>query len=149
MKLERALGILILSEFLLEILATISNFSLEPFLPASLRDYLVADKAATSQLYYTILWALWITVVVTTVLAWIGLLNLARPARTLYLASWAGYFVLLLLRGPVATASVSFVLEMMTAIVGGAILAMIYFSELAAKFRPLSELVGAEEEKAA
>jgi hypothetical protein len=38
---------------------------------------------------------------------------------------------------------------MMTALVGGAILGMIYFSELAAKFRPLSEWVAAEKEKAA
>jgi hypothetical protein len=149
MKHERVLGILILCEFVLGVLATISYFSLEPFLPASLRDYLVTDRAATSQLYYTILWALWIAVVVTTVLAWIGLLNLLGPARSLYLASWVGYFVLLLLRGPVAGASLSFVLEMMTALVGGAILGMIYFSELAAKFRPLSEWVGAEKEKAA
>jgi hypothetical protein len=147
MKHERVLGILILFEFVLGVLATISYFSLEPFLPASLRDYLVTDRAATSQLYFTILWGMWIAVVVTTVLAWIGLLNLLRPARSLYLASWAGYFVLLLLSGP--GASLSFVLEMMTALVGGAILGMIYFSELAAKFRPLSEWVAAEKEKAA
>lgn len=38
---------------------------------------------------------------------------------------------------------------MMTAIVGGGILGMIYFSELGAKFRPLSEVVGAAEENTA
>ena len=148
MKHERVLGILILCEVVLGVLATISYFSLEPFLPASLRDYLVTDRAATSQLYYTILWALWIAVLVTTILAWIGLLNLVRPARPLYLASWSGYSVLLILRGPVASASVSFVLEIMMALVGGAILAMIYFSEFASKFRSFSEWISAEKEKA-
>ena len=40
-------------------------------------------------------------------------------------------------------------IEMMTALVGGAIIAMIYFSELAEKFRPLSELFSEGEENAA
>jgi len=146
MKHERVLSILILSEFVLGVLATISYFALEHFLPSPLRDYLAKEGGATFQLYNVFLWALWVAVVVTTILAWIGLLNLARGARPLYLASWVGYLVLLLLRGPVVSAPAPFVFEMMTALVGGAILGMVYFSELGAKFRPLSELVGAEKE---
>jgi hypothetical protein len=149
MKQEKILGILILSELVLGILATISYFSLEPFLPSSLRGYSAPDGIAAFRFGATILTALWIAVLVTTIIAWIGLLNLARAARPLYLASWVGYFVLLLLEGRVASAWGAFVIEMMTAMVGGAILAMIYFSELAAKFRPLSELVGEREENAA
>jgi len=149
MKHERVLSILILSEFVFGILATMSYFALKPFLPAPLRDYLATDGAAAFRLYDTLLMALWIAVVVATILAWIGLLNLLRSARSLYLASWVGYFVLLLLRGPVVSTSVSFVIEMAMALVGGAILGMIYFSELGAKFRPLSEVFGAEKGNAA
>jgi hypothetical protein len=145
MKQKRVLGILILSEFVLGVLATICYRILEPSLPASLRIY----TAESSRLYDALLTSLWIAVVVTTILAWIGLLNLVKPARSLYLASWLGYFVLLLLEGRVVGAWGAFVIEMMAALVGGAILAMIYFSELAAKFRPLSDLFSAEEESAA
>jgi len=149
MKHERVLSILILSELVCGVLATMSYFALKPFLPAPLRDYLATDEAAAFRPYDAILWSLWIAVVVTTVLSWIGLLNLLRSARPLYLASWAGYFVLLLLRGPVVSTSVSFVIEITMALVGGAILGMIYFSELGAKFRPLSEVLGAEKGDAA
>jgi len=149
MEQERVLRILILSEFGLGILATISYYSLEPFLPASLRAYPAPDGIAAFRFGATILTALWIAVAVTTIVAWIGLLNLARAARPLYLASWVGYFVLLLLEGRVVSAWGTFIIEMTTALVGGAILAMIYLSELATKFRPLSELFSEGEENAA
>jgi hypothetical protein len=144
MKHERVLGILILCEFVLGILATISYRILEPSLPTSLRVY----TGESFQFYDALLTSLWIAVMVTTIVAWIGLLNLLRPARPLYLASWAGYLILLLLEGRGVNARGAFVIELMNALVGGAILAMIYFSEFAAKFRPLSEWIGAEEKKA-
>jgi hypothetical protein len=145
MKQERVLRILILSEFVLGVLATISYRILEPSLPVPLRVY----TTEAFHLYEILLTSLWIAVVVTTFISWIGLLNLLRPARSIYLASWVGYFVLLLLDGRVVSAWGAFVIEMMTALVGGAIMAMIYFSELAAKFRPLSELLSEGGENAA
>lgn len=81
MKHERVLGILILSEWILGILINVSDSTLEPFLPASLRAYLATDEAA--------------------------------------------------------------------AFVGGAILWIVYFSELRTRFRRLSEAVGAAKENAA
>ena len=48
MKQERILRILILGEFVLGILATISYYSLEPFLPASLR----ATRLRTGSRYF-------------------------------------------------------------------------------------------------
>jgi len=149
MKQEKVLSYLILSEFVLGILATISYYSLEPFLPSSLRNYPAPDGIAAFRFGPTLLWALWIAIVVTTIIAWIGLLNLVRAARPLYLASWVGYFVLILLERRVVSAWGALEIEMMTALVGGAILGMIYFSELSAKFRPLSELIGAEKENVA
>jgi hypothetical protein len=149
MKQEKVLGFLILSEFVLGILATISYHSLEPFLPAPLRTYPAVDGIAAVRFGAALLWGLWVAVVATTIIAWIGLLNLVRAARPLYLASWVGYFVLLLLEGRTVSAWGALLIEMMTALAGGAILGIIYFSELGAKFRPLSELAGAKKETVA
>jgi hypothetical protein len=149
MKQEKVLSVLILSEFVLGMLANISYYSLEPLMPASWRTYPAPDGIAAFRFSAMLLYALWIVVLATTIIAWIGLLNLVRAARPLYLASWVGYFVLLLLEGRVVSAWGALVIEMMTALTGGAILAMIYFSELAPKFRPLSQLIGAEKQNAA
>ena len=149
MKQEKVLSYLILSEFVLGILATISYYSLEPFLPSPFRTHPAPDGIAAFRFGTTLLWALWIAVVITTMVAWIGLLNLVRAARPLYLASWIGYFVLILLEGRVVSAWGALMIEMMTALAGGAILGMIYFSELSARFRPLSEPAPAGKENVA
>jgi hypothetical protein len=143
MKHQRALGILILSDFILTILSIVSEFALEPFLPASLRAYLATDKAAAFRFGDAIMTSLWIVVAIATVLAWIGMLNMLRAARSLYLGSWVGNFIWLLLEGQVVGPSVTYVIVNISAIVGGAILWIVYFSELRTEFRRLSEVVGA------
>jgi len=80
---------------------------------------------------------LWILVCATTVAAWIGLLRRLRPARALYAASWIGYLALVGLRGGAAGSSVDAVLDLATGLVGGMILALVYFSELRAQFHGL------------
>ena len=149
MKHERTLGILILSDFVLTILGIVSEFTMGLFLPPSLRDYLATDDAATFRLSDALLTALWIVVAVATVLGWIGMLNLVRPARSLYLGSWVGNFVLILLKGPVVSASAPIVIMIISALVGGAILWIVYFSELRTEFRRLSEVVGEAKENTA
>jgi hypothetical protein len=124
MKQERILGVLILSEFILGILG------------------IACDPGAGSRPSSTLLTALWVAVVVGTVVSWIGLLNLARAARPLYVASWAAYFVLILLGGPVASTAAGYVVQMLMAIVGGAVIAMAYFSGLRTRFRTLAEAFG-------
>jgi len=149
MKHERALGILILSDFILTILGIVSEFTMGLFLPASLLTYLAAHDATAFRLSDAFLTALWIVVAVATVLGWIGMLNLVRGARSLYLGSWVGNFVLILLKGPVVSASVSIVIMTISALVGGAILWIVYFSELRTEFRRLSEVVGDAKERTA
>src|SRR5262245_46950409 len=90
-----------------------------------------------------------VVVAVATVLGWVGMLNLVRAARSLYLGRWVGNFVLILLRGPVVSASAPIVIMTISALVGGAILWIVYFSELRAEFRRLSEVVGAAKENTA
>ena len=84
MKHERALGALILSDFILTIVSIVSELTLEPFLPASLRAYLATGEAAAFRFSDALMTALWIAVAVATVLAWIGMLNMVRAARSLY-----------------------------------------------------------------
>lgn len=149
MKHEKVLSLLILNEVALVILGVASDFALSPLLPSWLRAHVAAEGVAGFRLNDTLLTALWVIVVVSTVLAWIGLLNLLRAARPLYLASWLGYLILLLLSGPVVSTAASYVVQMMMALVGGAIVGMIYFSELRTKFRRLSEVFGSAMENAA
>lgn len=80
---------------------------------------------------------LWILVCATTVGAWIGLLRRLRPARAMYAASWLGYLALVGLRGGASGASIDAVLDLATGLVGGMILALVYFSELRSQFRGL------------
>lgn len=74
----------------------------------------------------------------TTVLfafaSWIGLLNYWRFARPLYLASLATWILHTLVSGPSVRTSVGAMFGVMDATVGGAIIALVYFSDLARRF---------------
>jgi hypothetical protein len=80
---------------------------------------------------------LWILVCATTVGAWIGLLSRLRPARALYAASWLGYLALVGLRGGGAGSSIDALLDLAAGLVGGMILALVYFSDLRTQFHGL------------
>ena len=72
--------------------------------------------------------------------AWLGLVNYWRPARRLYLVSWGTWMLLVLLSGPSVKPSVAAMIGVMNALVGGVIIGLVYFSELAQRFeRPSVE----------
>ena len=89
---------------------------------------------------------IWILVCATTVAAWIGLLYRLKAARALYAASWAGYLAVVVLRGGAAASALGTVLDLATGLLGGMILALLYFTNLrdslfslgSAPARPLS-----------
>jgi hypothetical protein len=124
MRQERILVALILAEFVLVILGV------------------VCDPGAIVRPSSALLSALWVAVVVGTVLAWIGLLNLVRAARPLYVTSWAAYFLLILLSGPVESTALGYVVQMLMALVGWAVIGVIYVSDLRTRFRTLAEALG-------
>jgi hypothetical protein len=66
--------------------------------------------------------------------AWIGLVNYWRPARRLYLVSWAIWLLLILISGPSVMNSVAAMFRVMNAAVGGVIIGLVYFSELSHRF---------------
>lgn len=135
MRLERILGGLIFCDLVLGIATIVTETASVPFLPEPLRAYVAASGSGD-----LVLFALWVAVVVSTVLAWIGLLNLLRLARTVYLASWCAYVLYVILTGPTVMTPFGSVLDTAMALVGGAILGLVYFSELRLRFRALSDL---------
>lgn len=127
MRHERILVILIVTEVVLVILGIVIDWNME--------------RSGIIRLSDVLLTALWFSVVLTTFVAWIGLLNLVAAARPLYLASWVGYFVLILFAGTVATTAISMVVQLLTALVSGTIVGLVYFSELRTKFRSLDDVL--------
>ena len=66
--------------------------------------------------------------------AWIGLVSYWWVARRLYLFSCATWVLLILLSGPSVMPSVAAMIRVMNAFAGGAILGLVYFSDLAHRF---------------
>jgi membrane associated rhomboid family serine protease len=66
--------------------------------------------------------------------AWIGLLVLWRPARRLYLVCMAMSIFLALISGPMVVTSIGATFRLMDGLVSGAVLGLVYFSDLARRF---------------
>ena len=84
-----------------------------------------------------LLTGLWLAVIGTTIAGWIGLFSMLREGRAVYLASWLGYLLLLALGGPVTDSAGGYALQMLMALVGGAVLPLAYLSELRTRFGSL------------
>jgi hypothetical protein len=117
MKIERIFPILVMCDVVLEV-ASVAG----------------ADAAPARG---PLLSALWLAVIGITLVGWVGLFAMIREARPVYLASWLGYLALLALGGPVVSTAGGYALQMLMALVGGAVLAVAYLSELRTGFRPL------------
>ena len=66
--------------------------------------------------------------------AWIGLLSYWRFARRLYLFSCAAWMLHTLIAGPSVRTSVGAMFSGMNGLVGGAIIGLVYFSDLARRY---------------
>ena len=121
-----------------------------------MRDARILDRLILSDLLVTVLslsWsarhpgatpspaveALWVAVAVGTVLAWIGLLYRIRSARELYAASWVGYLAFVALRGAGTPSATGTILDLLTGLLGGLILGLVYFSEQRGSFASLRD----------
>lgn len=149
MRHERILGVLIVCDLVLGIATIVTERMSGAFLPGPLRLYLEAAEAAPRGAGDAALFALWVAIIVSTILAWIGLLNLLRPARTAYLASWGAYLLYAILTGPTVMTAFGSALDTATTLVGGAILGLVYFSDLRLRFQSLSDFVTGVRGKAA
>jgi hypothetical protein len=82
--------------------------------------------------------ALLATTVCFAFAAWIGLVTFWRYARRLYVVSCFFSMLLVLLSGPHVQTSVGAMFNEMSALVGGVIVGLIYFSDLARRFERTS-----------
>jgi hypothetical protein len=137
MRHERILQLLVLAELVLFLMGTALELVVEAPLVTYPGGYAPTAPATPPPIPASLLTGLWAVVATGTLLGWIGLLFLVSEARGLYLGSWVAYLLLLVLRGSVVETPVDSVLQVLTAGVGGAILAVVYFSELRNRFRPL------------
>jgi hypothetical protein len=74
------------------------------------------------------------TCVLSAFAAWIGLVTYWSFARRLYLFSLATWILHTLISGPSVKTSVGATIGMMNALVAGAIIGLVYFSDLALRF---------------
>jgi len=66
--------------------------------------------------------------------SWIGLALLRPFARPLYLVAWALFLLFVVVRGPSVSTSIGMMVRLVHAMVGGLIVGLVYFSELARRF---------------
>jgi len=66
--------------------------------------------------------------------SWIGLVSFWRHGRGLYVFSWALWILYVLVSGPRVRTSIGSAFGVMNAVVGGVILGLVYFSDLAHRF---------------
>jgi hypothetical protein len=138
---DRVLVALVLADVILAFSVIGGELAFHWTLPASLRHYTLSRMFSTPSLWNVGLVALWGTSIGSTLLAWVGLLNYWRYAREIYLAGWFTWTLLTVLSGPSVMTSVGAMASMLEAMVGGAILGLVYFSELAARFeRPRAQI---------
>ena len=75
-----------------------------------------------------------VTTVCFAFVSWIGLVSYWRFARPLFLVSSAIWILHILVSGPSVRTSVGAMFSVMDAMVGGAIIGLVYFSDLARRF---------------
>ena len=103
-------------------------------LPRQLQEYTGPQNMAIFSGRALILLPLWAITVGSTLVAWVGLLNHWWFARRLYLAAWIAWSVLVLCSGPSVATSLGSMFSTVEAVIGGAILGLVYFSDLSREF---------------
>lgn len=134
MKTDRVLPLLVYCDAALTILAIALDSAMSWFLPPPLQAYLERESVAHRWTGDLLVTGLWVAVMVATVLAWIGLLNLWRPARAIYFWSWVATLLLLPLEPAWVFSPVGYMLDTAASLVGGALLGVLYFSDARARF---------------
>lgn len=129
------LGLVIL-DFVLVVLTIAAEFALNWTLPEALRGYEFGSLGIAGALT---LFPLWVAIVIATFVAWIGLINFWQPARVLYTGAWVAWLVLVGASGPSVMTGVGEAIETLEHLVGGAIIALVYFSDLSKKFEEAEE----------
>ena len=138
MRNDRLLVFLIIADFALVLLTIGAEVVLNWTLPQPLRPYGIFGEGSVADL---VLLPLYIGIVVMTMVSWIGLLNYWWPARILYIAAWLGWLLLTVLAGPSVMTAGGAALEMLENLVGGAIICLVFASDLSKRFEERAGLL--------
>ena len=131
MRNDRALLVLVLADFALVILTIVTELSFQSTLPAALRDYGGFGHPTLGDIVRI---PVWIAIAMGTFVAWIGLLNYWWPSRMIYAVAWAAWLLLVAMSGPSVMTAAGAAVETLEHLVGGAIIALVYFSDLSKRF---------------
>jgi hypothetical protein len=130
MNLERILVRLVIADIALVAAAIGAGYALEGSLPAALQAYLAVEREAAGGAGGWALTTLWWGMAAGSVVSWAALVQFWRRGRELYLGVsilWAAY---LALSGSRVMSAPEYTLGLLEAMVAGAILALVYFSDL-------------------
>ena len=131
---SRLLWMLVAADVLLAFASVGAEMFFGWTLPPALAEYTrlrVSRLPSPGDVFQLVLLAVCVT---SAFAAWIGLVSYWWVARRLYLFSLATWMLLILLSGPSVMPSVAAVIMVMNALVGGIILGLVYFSDLAPRF---------------
>jgi hypothetical protein len=131
---DRMLVALVLADVLLAFSVIGAELFFHWTLPGSLRDYTMSQMFSEPSVWGFGLLMLWCMSISFTLVAWIGLLNYWHFARQLYLAAWGTWVLLILLSGPSVMTPVGAMLSTLESVIAGALIGLVYFSDLARHF---------------
>ena len=97
-------------------------------LPSELAEYRNSLETSAFRLF----WLGFTTL--SAFVAWAGLASFWRPARAIYLFAQATWIFFALISGPQVTTSVGVAFSLLNTLVSGAIIGLVYFSDLARRF---------------
>ena len=103
-------------------------------LPPGLQDYTRSRMSGFPSVGDALRLFMLAATVLCSFAAWIGLVGFWRHARGLYITACALDILLILISGPSVRPALSMAIVVMEALVGGAIIGLVYFSDLAQRF---------------
>jgi hypothetical protein len=127
---------LVVTDVVLVALTIAAEFALNWTLPEPLRGYEFGNLGIAGAMT---LFPLWAAIVIATFVSWIGLINFWRPSRVIYAGAWVAWVLLLIASGPSVMTAAGAAIETLEHLVGGAILGLVYFSDLSKRFEEEEE----------
>ena len=126
---------LVATEALLGLIGIVADSAGERLLPIEIQQYLARSINADLTSSQATGLGLGVLVVIGVIVGWIGLWRLWRPARLIYTVSWLGGVPLILLLDPVVYYTpIGAMFSEYSILAAGAILGVIFFSDLAEHF---------------
>ena len=126
---------LIAAEVLLGVFSIAADFVGETMLPTEIQDYIARSTESDLTLAQASGLGIGVILIIGLIVGWVGLWRLWRPARSIYAICWlAGVPLYLLLDPVVYYTPVGAMLSEYSVLAAGAILSLIFFSDLSPYF---------------